>query len=470
MIQIILSGDVHPQPGPNSKQKQNSRPGQDPEENHSTASVVSQHATSCIKIAHLNIRSLKSREHRFLLQHTIEDHNFDIFTISETWLDSTVDNQAVQIPGFVFFRQDRGEHKSGGGLAVYIRDTFKATILEHASGISDENFQQLWIKVQVRHCKSIFICTVYRPPGTTLAFSDSLSRTLLDMLLHGNDIIILGDLNCNILDDRVDSRTFKELCASFNLTQLVKEPTRITETKRSLIDVIMATDPTLAESCSVITSSISDHNLVEVTLKISRPKVKSKYVTTRSYSEYAPDSFCEDLSLVPWHLVYFFDDTDSQVETFNSLFLDVLDQHAPIKRIKIKSHSHPFVTPEIKQLMKTKDRWHRKAIQTNDKLCWNGYRFFRQEVKRELRLAEKIHVRNEIANSRRNTNATWKTLNRCMSRGTAKRPSTLEDQETLANKFNKYFTSVGELTAYKANLISREYGLDEECGSKAGKH
>ena len=40
MIQIILSGDVHPQPGPNSRQKQNSRPGQDPEENHSTASVA----------------------------------------------------------------------------------------------------------------------------------------------------------------------------------------------------------------------------------------------------------------------------------------------------------------------------------------------------------------------------------------------------------------------------------------------
>ena len=227
MIQIILSGDVHPQPGPNSKQKQNSRPGQDPEENHSTSSVVSQHANSCIKIAQLNIRSLKSREHRFLLQHTNEDHDFDIFTISETWLASTVDNQALQIPGFVLFRQDWGEHKSGGGLAVYIRDTFKATLLEHASGISDENFQQLWIKVQVRHCKSTFICSVYRPPDTTLAFSDSLSRSLLDILLHGNDVIILGVLNCNILDDTVDSRTFKELCASFNLTQLVKEPTRI---------------------------------------------------------------------------------------------------------------------------------------------------------------------------------------------------------------------------------------------------
>ena len=149
MIQIILSGDVHPQPGPNSMQKQNSWHGQDPEENHSTESVVSQHSNSYIKTAHLNIHSLKSREHCFLLQHTIEDHDFDIFTISETWLDSTVDNQARQIPGFVFFRQDRGDHKSGGGLTVYISDTFKATLLEHASGISDKNFQQLWIKVQV---------------------------------------------------------------------------------------------------------------------------------------------------------------------------------------------------------------------------------------------------------------------------------------------------------------------------------
>ena len=60
-----------------------------------------------------------------------------------------------------------------------------------------------------------------------------MTNSLLDMLLFGNDIIILGDLNCNILDDTTDSRTFKELCATFNLTQLVKEPTRITEKKRT---------------------------------------------------------------------------------------------------------------------------------------------------------------------------------------------------------------------------------------------
>ena len=100
---------------------------------------------------------------------------------------------------------------------MYIRDTFKATLLEHASGISDENFQQLWIKVQVRHCNSIFICTVYRPPGTSLAFSDSLSRSLLDILLHGNDIIIVSDSSSAIAAVNQDLRDISKWCAKNSL-------------------------------------------------------------------------------------------------------------------------------------------------------------------------------------------------------------------------------------------------------------
>ena len=53
-------------------------------------------------------------------------------------------------------------------------------------------------------------------------------------------------------------------------------------------------------------------------------------------------------------MVSFFEDLDDQVDTFNSLFPDVLNEHAPIKRVKIKSKPNPFsITPEIRQLMKT---------------------------------------------------------------------------------------------------------------------
>ena len=89
------------------------------------------------------------------------------------------------------------------------------------------------------------------------------------------------------------------------------------------------------------------------------------------------------MNSVPFHMIDFFDDFEDRVHAFDSLFLDVLNDHAPIKQVKIKSKPNPYVTSGIKQLMRTRDEWHRSAIRTGDKLHWNAYRFFRQEVKRE---------------------------------------------------------------------------------------
>ncbi|CAB4022194.1 Hypothetical predicted protein, partial [Paramuricea clavata] len=133
-------------------------------------------------------------------------------------------------------------------------------------------------------------------------------------------------------------------------------------------------------------------------------------------------------------MVSCFDDLNDQVEAFNCLFLDVLDKHAPIKRIKIKSRPNPFITPEIRQLMKTRDKWHKTAIKTNDKMHWNAYRSFRQEVKREIRFAEKEHVCNEINNSN-------------------------EDPKTQAFRFNEYYASVGINASAMADEIAEKLGF-----------
>ena len=107
---------------------------------------------------------------------------------------------------------------------------------------------------------------------------------------------------------------------------------------------------------------------------------------------------------VPFHIVNIFDDFDDQIDVFNRLFLDTLSEQAPIKRIKIKSRPNPFITPEIKQLMKIRDSWQEKARKTNDKLHWNAFRFSRKEVKREIRIAEKECVRSELLKCNGNTN------------------------------------------------------------------
>ena len=69
-------------------------------------------------LIHLNIRSLlpKLDELKFYLK----NNKIQVLSLNETWLNSTVDNNEVEIPGFVLFRRDRPTD-SHGGVALYVR-------------------------------------------------------------------------------------------------------------------------------------------------------------------------------------------------------------------------------------------------------------------------------------------------------------------------------------------------------------
>ena len=425
---------------------------------------------SNIRIAHLNIRSLKSGEHFILLKDSVVSNSFDIFTISETWLDSSVNNESIHIPGYTLYRQDRGPHKPVGGLGVYIKKNYKVSSLENVSSVSDNNFQQLWLKVQSRCYKSFVICTVYRPPSTPLNLIDDLANSLIESLLSGLDVIILGDLNCNLLQDNAESRALNDFCSTFNLTQLINKPTRVTENGESLIDVVMTTNENLIASNDVLMSTISDHNLVYISVKLKKPRIKPCYVTIRSYTNYSADNFLRDLPYTLFHIISLFDDFNDQVDVFNELFLEVLSLHAPVKRVKIRSKPNPFITPEIRQLMRTRDQWRKIARKTNDPLHWNGYRFFRQEVKREFRVAEKVHVRTQILDSNGNSNSIWKIINRCLPRKQQDSFMASEDLTGLANELNDFFTSVASITAQKAKDLSLHHGLNVNLDVPSSLH
>lgn len=216
-----------------------------------------------------------SREHFILLKESVVSNSLDIFTISETWLDFSVNNDGIHIPGYTLYRQDRGPHKPGGGLCVYIKKSYKVSSIANVSSVSDNNFQQLWLKVQSLCNKSFVICTVYRPPSTPLNFIDDLANSLIESPLSGLDVIILGDLNCNLLQDNAESRALNDSCSTFNLTQLINKPTRFTENGESLIDVVMTTNEKLIASNDVLMSTISDHNLVYISLKLKKSQGSS---------------------------------------------------------------------------------------------------------------------------------------------------------------------------------------------------
>ena len=180
------------------------------------------------------------------------------------------------------------------------------------SSISDHNFQQLWLKMQLKTCKSFLLGTVYRPPNTPISFLENVTETLMNLSLLSPelDVILLGNLNCNLLGNYPDGQALIDLCSTLNLFQLVEKPTRATETSQTLIDVILTTNKLFINTCDVMSSTISDHSLVYLTLKLKAQRTRTSYITTRSYKNFDPDKFIEDLSHVPFHMVSFFEDLD----------------------------------------------------------------------------------------------------------------------------------------------------------------
>ena len=155
----------------------------------------------------------------------------------------------------------------------------------------------------------------------------------------------------------------------------------------------------------VLISSISDHDLVYMKLRLKREKSPPIFTTTRSFKNYSPSEFLKDIATSPWSVLDTFDDPDNKLFVFNAFFNDVLDQHAPVKTIRIRGRPNPYVTEEIRALMRTRDEWKRTFKRTKDPFAWSAYKNFSREVKYEIRLAEREFIARQIRNNKNNTNS-----------------------------------------------------------------
>ena len=98
--------------------------------------------TSGLKILHLNIRSLRNISHLSQLTELNNREIFDIVTVSETWLSTTITSAEIKLDGYKLFRLHR-LYKGGGGVCAYVRSELKSKVLKAFSSISDRNFHQL---------------------------------------------------------------------------------------------------------------------------------------------------------------------------------------------------------------------------------------------------------------------------------------------------------------------------------------
>ena len=357
-------------------------------------------------------------------------------------VNSSVTNASVELEGYKLYRLDR-VGKIGAGVCAYIKITLKAEILNDLTEISVSGLHQLWLQVQSKKRRSFLVCIVYRPPDIGLNCPESdLMPKYTQALSLNRDIVLTGEVNCDLLTKNPRGDALCSFCISVNAKQLIEKPTRVTKNCRSLLDVIMVSNPDLVQSSDVLDLTISDHYLAFAVLNLRAPKQDTNYITTRSFRKYNTDQIANDIAHIPWDTTDLMDSADEKLDAFNDLFLTCLNAHAPVKTVKLKHKPNPFITDDIKDLMKTRDSMHRKARKTGAVNDWQAFRDLKKEVKSILRKAEIEHFNEQICANKNNTGAIWKTIRKALHEKSSCTTHYTKDPSILANEFNQFFLFV----------------------------
>ena len=153
----------------------------------------------------------------------------------------------------------------------------------------------------------------------------------------------------------------------------------------TLIDLILCSEAGLISNVRSLLCALSDHHLVYCEMSAHHSKPPVRFVTTRLLHRCDQSDLIQDLSRVPWQVLETFDDLDDVVEAWSRLFLEVLNQHAPVREVRVRAKSLPWIDDELRVLMRQRNWLHKKAIKSGDNDLWDIYRAARNNVNAELK-------------------------------------------------------------------------------------
>ena len=214
-------------------------------------------------LCHINIRSLLANFSDFI-DH-INDCDYDIIGLSETWLRNNIDNAQIHINNFNFIRLDRINGR-GGGVGIFIKQNINFEILYSACL---DFVEYIWIKFKVQN-KVVILGNIYRPPSADLnLFLNHIEDTIINIYAEYDNIICFGDFNINLLESTRWGEQLESIMDTFNLKQLVLEPTRLSIHSATLIDLIFTNMKEEVVQSGVHNIQISDHFPVYLKMQLS---------------------------------------------------------------------------------------------------------------------------------------------------------------------------------------------------------
>lgn len=134
-------------------------------------------------------------------------------------------------------------------------------------------------------------------------------------------------------------------------------PTHHSHSASSLLDLCIIDDADkLVNYEERDVSFLSAHDLIGITYNSRVERVPRRLVRVCDFCTFSEEDFFEDLEAVDWNELYQTADVNDKVQIFNEALLKCYNKHAPYRTIHPRYLPAPWLTSDIKALMKDRDR------------------------------------------------------------------------------------------------------------------
>ena len=249
---------------------------------------------------------------------------------------------------------------------------------------------------------------------------------------------------------RTKGEPIQDICDLYNMSQLINEPTNITIHGKSLIDIILSSEPDLCLASGTEYVGVSDsHNMIYVVLNTDAPRLPPKTVTYRNYKNFKVEQYKNDINNIPSSACQVFDDPSDNYWLLQSLLLETIDHHAPLKTIKIRAREPPYMTGKYRRAVREKTRLHRKYKRFPNWYNWEMYRLHRNLTTSIRRSSIKQYFDKRCAG--KNNADFWKTIKPFLTNKGANNSNPIciksddviiTDPKIVANKINQFYVNI----------------------------
>ena len=413
-------------------------------------------------IAHINARSIINKWEVFKTQFPCS--NLHVLGVSETWLNDKLPDEMFSLSNdYCLYRIDRKWHepgilniKKGGGVAIHIKNDLVSSNNEFQHlNTSCKDIEIQWISIRQPNSKVIIIGNLYRPPqGNIENCTQVLENALDDIYMNRTEVYLMGDFNIDLLDKKNPAtKKLIDLTKPYGLRQLIKHPTRCSNDKNSILDLIFTNSDFIYDN-GVCDINISDHQMILTTRrKISTKKMKC-YFIGRSYRNYNKVNFQNKIRDSDWSGYDSKTTVTDKWKKMLKIIYECINDMCPIKSFSVRKEKEPWITPQLIELIKDKDLAIKKAKKNKGNPdLWKRAKQLRNSCIKRLRRARAEFIQGNLEENMGNSKKFWKNIQNVLPNNKNgsrvffdlldKDSNTPVRTEDTANFINSFFTGIG---------------------------